>query len=60
MKLKKNKNDEKKNSTDDGRTAVCDGDEPCGLCQRGDGGSDSMQSTNNLPVEFYKLEVELP
>jgi len=26
----------------------------------GTGGSDSMQSTNNLPNEFYKLSVELP
>ncbi len=24
------------------------------------GGADSMQSTNNLPVEFYRLTVELP
>jgi hypothetical protein len=26
----------------------------------GTGGSDSISSTNNLPVEFYKLEVGLP
>ncbi len=26
----------------------------------GTGGSDFLQSTNNLPNEFYKLEVKLP
>ncbi len=26
----------------------------------GAGGDDSMSSTNNLPIEFYKLEVQLP
>ncbi len=33
---------------------------PVQAARMGTGGSDSVQSTNNVPQEFYKLTVELP
>jgi len=33
---------------------------PVQTSKQGTGGSDSMQSTNGLPNEFYKLKVQLP
>jgi len=33
---------------------------PVQAARMGTGGADFLQSTNTLPVEFYKLTVELP